>query len=69
MIAFGGGYDLGFIEALGKEGTRQIREYVLNGGTYLGLCAGAYFASDCIEVDKDGPMEVIGDRDLKFFPG
>ncbi|XP_005102561.1 uncharacterized protein TC_0305 [Aplysia californica] len=69
LIAFGGGYDRGFIQALGTEGTRNIKEFVQNGGSYLGLCAGAYFACDYIEFDKNGPLEVVGKRDLNFYPG
>lgn len=69
VICFGGGYDLGFLSALGNEGIRLIREYVHSGGNYLGMCAGAYFACNYIEFDKDGPLEVVGNRDLRFYPG
>ena len=68
-IALGGGYDLGFINALGEPGMSQIQDYVKAGGSYLGVCAGAYFACDYIEFDKGGPLEVCGERWLKFFPG
>ncbi|CAG5123931.1 unnamed protein product, partial [Candidula unifasciata] len=69
LIIFGGGYDLGFEAALGREGTRQIQSFVCAGGSYLGLCAGAYWACDSILFDKGGPLEVTGERFLKFFPG
>lgn len=69
LIAFGGGYDLGFESALGKEGVKQISKFVQNGGSYLGICAGAYWACDYIEFDKGGPLEVTGERFLKFYPG
>ncbi|OWF45858.1 biotin--protein ligase-like [Mizuhopecten yessoensis] len=69
LYVIGGGYDLGFITALGDEGTIKIRDYVRTGGRYLGICAGAYFACDRIEFDKGGPQQVCGDRILKFFPG
>ncbi|RUS77050.1 hypothetical protein EGW08_015187, partial [Elysia chlorotica] len=69
LIVFGGGYDLGFINALGSKGTLIIREFVRNGGSYLGFCAGAYWACDYIEFDKGGPLEVVGERFLKFYPG
>ncbi|XP_069141881.1 uncharacterized protein [Argopecten irradians] len=64
-----GGFDKGFIRALGDPGATAIRDYVWNGGSYLGVGAGAYYACDYIEFDKDGPLEVAGDRPLKFFPG
>ncbi|XP_069140906.1 uncharacterized protein CPn_0128/CP_0643/CPj0128/CpB0130-like [Argopecten irradians] len=69
LYVIGGGYDLGFIRALGDEGTIKIRDYVRAGGRYLGICAGAYFACNSIEFDKEGPQQVCGDRILRFFPG
>lgn len=69
LYVIGGGYDLGLIKALGPEGTNKIQQYVQQGGSYLGICSGAYFASNYIEFDKDGPLEVCGDRQLKFYPG
>ncbi|XP_076471975.1 uncharacterized protein LOC143301515 [Babylonia areolata] len=68
-VVFGGGYDLGFLDALGQQGTKVIRRYVLNGGTYLGICAGAYFACDYIQFEKGSKMEVCGPRPLQFYPG
>lgn len=32
--------------ALGKTGCQQIRDFVKNGGGYIGICGGAYLASD-----------------------
>ncbi len=69
MLAFGGGYDRGFIEALGVKGMRKIKEYVVQGGSYLGICAGGYFGCRHIEFDKGGPLEVCGDRPLTFYQG
>lgn len=69
LLAVGGGYDLGLIKALGHSGITNIRNFVHSGGRYLGFCCGAYFACDRIEFDKGGPLEVVGERHLKFFPG
>ena len=69
VIGFGGGYDLGFIRALGGKGTKIVRDFVQQGGSYLGFCAGAYWACNYIEFDKDGPLQVVGERFLKFFQG
>ena len=69
LLAIGGGYDLGLIKALGQPGITNIQDFVHAGGSYLGICSGAYFACDRIEFDKGGPQEVLGDRKLKFFPG
>ena len=69
LLAIGGGYDLGLIEALGPVGMANIEQYVSAGGCYLGVCAGAYLACDRIEFDKGGPLEVLGERPLKFCSG
>ncbi|KAK7098775.1 uncharacterized protein [Littorina saxatilis] len=68
-LVLGGGYDMGFLKSLGAEGADMIRDYVMQGGTYIGMCAGAYFACDYIEFEKGTKMEVCGDRPLKFYPG
>lgn len=70
LLVFPGGADAGYCRILNGAGNRRIRQYVQMGGKYLGLCAGGYYgASKCeFEVGKKG-MEVIGDRELGFFPG
>ena len=68
-MAIGGGYDMGFLTALGEKGVTHIRDFVLSGGSYFGICAGGYFACDSIAFDEGGALEVCGDRPLKFFPG
>lgn len=40
-----------------------------NGGSFFGLCAGAYYSSARVEWEVGTPLEVIGDRPLGFFPG
>jgi len=48
----------------------KIRSYVSNGGNYLGICAGAYFASGYCEFEKGKQLEVCGERKgLGFFGG
>lgn len=61
---------MGYCRTLNGDGNRRIRQYVLMGGKYLGLCAGGYYGSSrCeFEVGKKG-MEVVGERELGFFPG
>lgn len=65
-----GGADVGYCRTLNGEGNRRISQYVNKGGSYLGLCAGGYYASKRCEFEegKRG-MEVCGDRELGFFPG
>ena len=70
LLVMPGGADLGYARTLNGEGNRRIKLYVQNGGMYLGLCAGGYYGcARCEwEVGKKG-MEVVGDRELGFFPG
>ncbi|KAK4619303.1 Biotin--protein ligase [Fulvia fulva] len=70
LLVFPGGADTGYCRTLDGAGNRRIKQYVRMGGKYLGLCAGGYYGSSkCeFEVGKKG-MEVVGDRDLAFFPG
>ncbi|KAI9682802.1 MAG: biotin holocarboxylase synthetase [Bathelium mastoideum] len=65
-----GGADLGYCRVLNGEGNRRIMQYVNRGGKYLGLCAGGYYGSSRCEFEVgDDKMEVIGDRELGFYPG
>lgn len=61
-----GGADLPFCELLEPEGTDAIRQYVEEGGTYLGICAGAYFASRKVDFEKGREYEVRGRRELRL---
>lgn len=39
------------------------------GGTYLGFCAGAYYACSTVQFEMGTSLEVKGQRELAFFPG
>lgn len=69
LIVFPGGRDCFYHADLDGEGTDKIRSFVENGGAYLGICAGAYFACEEIEFEKGGNLEVCGKRSLMFYPG
>lgn len=70
LLVIPGGADLPYVAQLHGVGTENIRNYVANGGKFLGICAGAYFSADAIEFAKGDPvLEVTGTRELKFFPG
>ena len=69
LLVIPGGRDLPYVELLHNLGTDRIKEYVMQGGRFLGICAGAYFASSYVEFDKGGSLHVEGERSLKFFPG
>ncbi|GAB0133987.1 hypothetical protein EsDP_00002375 [Epichloe bromicola] len=70
LLVVPGGADLGYCRVLNGEGNRRISEFVRRGGAYLGLCAGAYYGSSRCEFEVGNkPLEVVGSRELGFFPG
>lgn len=48
-IIFPGGYSYNYQLAISLDAIDQIRAYVANGGSYIGICAGAYFATKTVE--------------------
>lgn len=57
---------------LNGAGNRRITDFVRRGGAYIGFCAGAYYGAARCEFEVGHPergMEVIGSRELAFFPG
>ena len=70
LLVMPGGADLGYCETLRGHGNRRIRCYVEQGGSYLGFCAGACYGSRRCEWEVgNSALEVVGDRELAFFPG
>lgn len=69
LFVIPGGADLHYLKKLNGLGNSKIKQYVKNGGSFLGICAGAYYASSYVEFDKEGPLEVLGERELQFFKG
>jgi len=51
------GFAPNYAEALGSRGGEAISKFVKGGGGYVGICAGAYLASDwgyeLLEVNKN----------------
>jgi biotin---protein ligase len=69
-LVFPGGADQGYCRTLDGEGNRRIKRYVEGGGVYIGFCAGGYYGSKRCEFEVGSkPMEVVGERELAFFPG
>jgi len=61
---------MGYCRSLNGEGNRLIEQYVRRGGAYLGLCAGGYYGSSRCEFEVGNRLlEVVGSRELAFFPG
>ena len=69
LVVIPGGRDVFYHEALDGRGTDKLRAFVRNGGKYLGICAGAFFACASIEFQKGGLLEVCAKRSLQFFRG
>jgi len=44
VVIFPGGSGSGQSKGLGEAGLKNVREFVKNGGGYVGICAGAYLA-------------------------
>lgn len=64
-----GGADRFYLEHLKGQGNEALVQFVKNGGCYLGICAGAYYAASCILFDLNTPNEIQGERPLKLFEG
>lgn len=69
MLVMPGGADRPYVNKLNGRGNDNIRSYVENGGTYIGICAGAYYACQQIEWKKDLSGEICEGRELYFFKG
>jgi len=69
LFVMPGGADTPYAKKLNGKGNDVIKKFVRGGGSYLGFCAGAYYASAEVEFDVGGPLQVIGPRELKFFNG
>ena len=54
MIYMNGGKSTSHGKSLGQEGLQRIRDFVANGGSYLGSCAGAYMTATYVR-QNSGP--------------
>ena len=69
LLIMPGGADRPYLTKLKGIGNANIRRFVENGGKYIGICAGAYYSADRIEFVTDYGLEVVAERELKFYPG
>ena len=70
LLVMPGGRDLPYVAQLHGTGNQHIRDFVKNGGSYLGICAGGYYGCSFVQFAKGNPQfEVIGSRELSFYPG
>jgi len=64
-----GGADRPYAKKLNGAGNQIIKNYIQNGGAYLGICAGAYFGCARIEFQKGTKHEICESRELALFDG
>lgn len=75
VLYWPGGHYPAYWDEMGLEGRSKVQEFINNGGGYLGVCAGAYYACDYMVWmdDQDYPApdyKVEGDElNLDLFPG
>ncbi|KAL5537063.1 BPL1 [Sanghuangporus sanghuang] len=68
LFVLPGGRDLPYVSDL-KSSNDRISKFVHEGGAFLGLCAGAYYACGAVEWEVGTEQEVSGARPLHFFNG
>ncbi|KAF6259598.1 biotin-protein ligase [Scenedesmus sp. NREL 46B-D3] len=69
LLVMPGGADMPYCNRLNGRGNSLIKSFVHSGGSYLGLCAGAYYACSHVRFEEGSRLQVVGDRELAFFPG
>lgn len=67
LFAIPGGADKPYARKLDGKGNTNIRSFVERGGTYLGVCAGAYYACKDIAFHKGREDEICADRELALI--
>ena len=53
LFVMPGGAATPYLQKLKILGNEKIRDYIMNGGRYLGICAGAYYACNQVEFETD----------------
>jgi glutamine amidotransferase-like uncharacterized protein len=66
LFVMPGGADLPFCEALNGAPNERIRRFVEEGGVYLGICAGAYYACRELAFHAGTEGAICGPRELGF---
>ncbi|KAJ2155547.1 biotin holocarboxylase synthetase [Coemansia sp. RSA 451] len=69
LLVMPGGRDMPYMAELNGPVNTRIRAWVASGGRYLGICAGGYYGSARCEFEPGTDKQVVGDRELAFFPG
>lgn len=68
LLIIPGGRDLAYCSKLNGLKNQKIKQFIAEGGAYLGICAGAYYASSAIHFSGEG-YQINGQRELSLFSG
>ncbi len=68
-LIIGGGSVFEIVPILGDKGIKKIQEFVKSGGKYVGICAGAYIASEKYYDSKGNEYKGIGLSETIFDRG
>ena len=63
-----GGADVPYTQKLNGQPNQNIRNWVENGGIYLGICAGGYYGCSALNW-HNGDEIITGNRELSFYTG
>lgn len=69
LIIFPGGVATCYAQKLNGEKNKLIKEFVQKGGSYLGLCGGAYYAGAHVDFAKGTNNALLKNHELAFFNG
>ncbi len=69
LFVMPGGASTPYSEKLNGAGMENLRDYVRTGGSYLGVCAGAYFGASRTEFNKGRADGIANDCQAGFFKG
>jgi glutamine amidotransferase-like uncharacterized protein len=64
-----GGRDLPYVKDLRLQGDIIIKSFIDQGGSFLGICAGAYYSSSEVQFALGTDLEIYEKRTLGLFPG
>ncbi len=68
LFVLPGGADIPYVRRLTPQANLIIRKFVQEGGSFLGICAGSYYASSYVSFAVGSTQSVQGPRELAFFP-
>lgn len=69
LLVLPGGADIHYARALNGQGNNLIKKFIIQGGNFLGICAGSYYGGNYVEFAKSSNIEVTGKRELGLYNG